>query len=70
MRGDKMVRFSITPTSRDAWLWQTTEQGGAVRARGVAPTKRLAAALIVRDIIAARLEQSEQRAAPLPAKAA
>ena len=32
--------------------------------------QKLAAALVVRDIIAARLEQLEHSAAPLPAKAA
>lgn len=70
MRSDKMVRFLIAPTSGGAWLWQTTEHGGTVRARGVARTRKLAAALVVRDIIAARLGQSEPSAAPLPAKAA
>ena len=70
MRNDKMVRFSIAPTSGGAWLWQTIEHGGTVRARGIAPSKKLAAALVVRDIIAARLERLEHSAAPLPAKAA
>lgn len=70
MRGDKMVRFSIAPTSSGAWLWQTTEHDGPVRARGVAPTKKLAAALVVRDIIAARLEHAQRFAAPASAKAA
>jgi len=69
MRDDKMVRFSIAPTSAGAWLWQTTEHG-AVRARGIAPTKKLAAALVLRDIIAARLEQPERLSASVSAKAA
>lgn len=70
MRNDKMVRFSIAPTSAGAWLWQTTEHGGSVRARGIAPSKKLAAALVLRDIIAARLDHSEHLPASAPAKAA
>lgn len=70
MRTDKMVRFSIAPTSGGAWFWQTIEHGGGVRARGIAPSKKLAAALVLRDIIAARLEQLQRLSASAPAKAA
>lgn len=70
MREDTMLRFAIAPTAGGAWLWRTVERDGSVRAQGIAPNKKLAAALVVQDIIAARVEQMDQRAAPLSAKAA
>ncbi len=70
MGEDKLLRFAIAPTTGGAWLWRTIERDGRIRAQGIAPTKKLAAALVVRDIIAARLAQPEHLAAPLPAKAA
>lgn len=70
MGEDKLLRFAIAPTTGEAWLWRTLERDGSVRAQGVAPSKKLAAALVVRDIIAARLNPPEQLPAPLPAKAA
>lgn len=70
MIDDKMVRFSIAPTGGGAWLWQTLETDGRVRARGIAPSRKLAAALVVRDIVAARLERSARLAAAPAFKAA
>lgn len=70
MAEDKLLRFTIVPTANGTWLWRTVERDGRVRAQGIAPSKKLAAALVIRDIIAARLDQPEHLAAPLPAKAA
>ncbi|PIC01091.1 hypothetical protein [Caulobacter sp. X] len=70
MPDDKLLRFTIVPTATGTWLWRTIERDGAVRAQGIAPSKKLAAALVIRDIVAARLDRPEHIAAPLPAKAA
>lgn len=70
MGKDKLLRFAIAPTIGGAWLWRTIERDGRIRGQGVAPSRKLAAALVVQDIIAARLAQPEHLAAPLPAKAA
>ena len=48
-----MVRFSIRPLA-DGWLWQTVDAAGQARASGVARSKALAAALVIRDICAAQ----------------
>jgi hypothetical protein len=70
MGEDKLLRFAIAPTIGGAWLWRTIERDGRIRGQGVAPSRKLAAAVVVQDIIAARLAQPEHLAAPLPAKAA
>jgi hypothetical protein len=70
MGEDKLLRFAIAPTIGGAWLWRTIERDGRIRGQGVAPSRKLAAALVVQDIIAARRAQPEHLAAPLPAKAA
>ncbi|MCK5912040.1 MAG: hypothetical protein KAG62_19060 [Caulobacter sp.] len=70
MGKDKLLRFAIAPTIGGAWLWRTIERDGRIRGQGVAPSRKLAAAVVVQDIIAARLAQPEHLAAPLPAKAA
>lgn len=57
MGDDAMVRFSIAPTHGGAWLWQTVDGAGNVRGRGLAPTRKLAAALVIRNILEARLPQ-------------
>jgi hypothetical protein len=69
MREDKLIRFSIAPRGAGAWLWRTLERDGRVRSQGIAPSKKIAAALVVREIIAARLGQAQLDASP-PAKAA
>lgn len=50
-----MIRFSIAPSGAGAWLWRTIDQDGRVRRQGIAPSKKIAAALVIRDIVAARL---------------
>ncbi len=64
MREDKLIRFSIAPRGAGAWLWRTIERDGRVRSQGIAPSKKIAAALVVRDIIAARVAQARLDAAP------
>ncbi|WP_165187891.1 hypothetical protein [Caulobacter soli] len=61
-----MVRFSIAPTGLGAWLWRTFDQNGQLRAQGLAATRKLAAALVIRDIVAPNQGWSSQ----LSAKAA
>lgn len=61
-----MVRFSIAPTPSGAWLWRTFDLDGQLRAQGLAPTRKLAAALVIRDIISPDLRGVSQ----LSAKAA
>ncbi len=48
-----MVRFSIRPQA-DGWRWETVDAAGRRRAGGIARTKALAAALVIRDICAAQ----------------
>ena len=69
MREDKLIRFSIAPRGAGAWLWRTIERDGRVRSQGIAPSRKIAAALVVRDIVAARIGQARLDAAPA-AKAA
>jgi hypothetical protein len=49
----EMVRFSIQPQA-DGWRWETLDRAGRRRAGGVARTKAIAAALVIRDICAAQ----------------
>ena len=53
---DPMLRFSISPTSGDAWLWRTLDPEGRAQAQGLAPTRKLAAALVIREIVRTRME--------------
>lgn len=64
---DPILRFSITLTSSGAWLWRTLDHNGRPRAQGLSPTRKLAAALVIREIIQARVEPSVE---PLPRPAA
>ena len=48
-----MVRFSIR-LQADGWRWETVDAAGRRRAGGIARTKALAAALVIRDICAAQ----------------
>ncbi|MEJ2815928.1 hypothetical protein [Caulobacter sp. CCG-8] len=61
-----MVRFSIAPTSSGAWLWRTFDLDGQLRAQGLVATRKLAAALVIRDIVSPDLRWVSQ----LSAKAA
>jgi len=70
MDGDTMVRFSIAPTACGSWLWRTIDREGRLRAHGLAPTRKLAAALVIRDIIHARADQVMRQPLHLTAKAA
>ena len=67
MIDDKMVRFSIAPTGGGAWLWQTLETDGRVRARGIAPSRKLAAALVASGREAIALPILEELAAQIEA---
>jgi hypothetical protein len=69
MPEETLLRFSIAPVSEGAWLWRTIERDGRVRAHGIAPSKKVAAALVVREIVAARLGRARFAALP-SAKAA
>ncbi|WP_454718917.1 hypothetical protein [Caulobacter segnis] len=53
---DPMLRFSIAPTQSGAWLWRTLDHDGQTRAQGLSPTRKLAAALVIREIVRARVE--------------
>ena len=48
-----MVRFSIRPQA-DGWRWETVDAEGQRRAAGVARSKAIAAALVIRDICRAQ----------------
>jgi hypothetical protein len=58
MSTDAMTRFSIEPTSNQAWLWRTIDEQGRRTASGLAPTKKLAAAMVIRHILDRSLDQS------------
>jgi hypothetical protein len=64
MREDKLIRFSIAPRGAGAWLWRTIERDGRVRSQGIAPSKKIAAALVVRDIVAARMARARLDVSP------
>ena len=70
MNDEAMVRFSIAPTKGGAWLWQTLDRAGRIRARGLAPNRKLAAALVIRDILLAKLPQAPRLHPQPSAKAA
>jgi hypothetical protein len=67
---DAMVRFSISPASSGGWLWQTFDHAGQRRAHGLAATRKLAAALVIRDILQTRAGEILPHAPQLSAKAA
>jgi hypothetical protein len=50
MLNDTMMKFSIKPAD-GGWRWKTTGQDGRPGHQGVAATKALAAALVIRDIV-------------------
>lgn len=51
MTDSQMVRFVIEPRSPRAWLWRTLDQNGLRVASGVAPSEKIAAALVIRHIL-------------------
>jgi hypothetical protein len=65
MHQQMMMGFSIAPTA-DGWSWRTFGQDGQGGDAGRAPSKRLAAAMVIQDIVR-RACQSNLSA---PAKAA
>lgn len=67
---DPMLRFSIAPTQGGAWLWRTLDDQGRTRAQGLSPTRKLAAALVIGEIVRARVEPSAAPMSHLTAKAA
>jgi hypothetical protein len=69
MSTDAMIRFSIEPTSNQAWLWRTIDEQGHRTASGLAPTKKLAAAMVIRHILDRTLGQAAG-SGPLAAEAA
>lgn len=68
--GDPVLRFSIAPTPGGAWLWRTIAPNGRTRAQGVSPTRKLAAALVIREIVRARAASLVDPQAQPDAKAA
>lgn len=46
------VKFRIEPCE-DGWIWATRDVTGGERQRGKTPTRELAAALVLRDIVRA-----------------
>jgi hypothetical protein len=60
MHQHTMMRFSIWPTS-DGWSWRTFEQDGQGGHAGRAPSRRLAAAMVIQDIVV-RACQGDQNA--------
>lgn len=68
--GDPMIRFSIAPVAGGGWLWRTLCADGQPRAQGVAASRKLAAALVIRDIVRARAEAVALHAPQPSAKAA
>ena len=49
MPRSEAFRFRIRPDG-DAWLWATVDLQGRVRRQGSAPTRAIAAALVIRAI--------------------
>ena len=68
--GDPMLRFSISPTSGGAWLWRTLDPDGQAQAQGLSPTRKLAAALVIREIVRARVGSLAEPLSHPTAKAA
>lgn len=50
--------FCIRPKA-EGWSWTTLDAQGAVRARGLAPTRKVAAAFVIRAIAAELSPQME-----------
>jgi hypothetical protein len=50
MHQHMMMRFSIAPAA-DGWSWRTFGQDGQSGNAGRAPSKRLAAAMVIQDIV-------------------
>ncbi|MET3666520.1 hypothetical protein [Caulobacter sp. 1776] len=67
---DETTHFSIAPTGQGAWLWRTFAPYGQLRAQGLAPTRKQAAALVIRDILLARCEIAGAEVSQVSAKAA
>lgn len=67
---EAMIRFSITPAPDGAWRWRTLDKDGRVRTRGLAASRKQAAALVIRDIIRARCEPAPLSLQEFSAKAA
>lgn len=65
-----LVRFSIAPDASGGWLWRTYDAQGLARAQGVAATRKIAAALVIHDIIQARTACAELPAPAPSARAA
>lgn len=72
----KTFHFSILPTT-NAWTWRTLDSDGLTLDSGLAPSRKIAAACVIRAL--ARQEAAQlpgamrtprEAAAPLPAKAA
>jgi hypothetical protein len=51
MFGDPMTRFLIEPTSDQAWRWRTLDEQGRPMASGLAATRKIAAAMVIRHIL-------------------
>lgn len=53
--------FRIRPDA-DGWSWQTMDTAGAIKAGGQAPTKAIAAALVIRTIARAMTAEAAPKA--------
>jgi hypothetical protein len=51
MSENSMIRFSLEFTPAGTWAWRTYDLEGRNTASGVAATKKVAAALIIRHIV-------------------
>lgn len=49
-----IIRFSIRAHGPGAWYWETRTLEGVRQACGLAPTRKLAAALVIRQIVRTR----------------
>lgn len=58
---DPILRFSISPDALGGWIWEVKGLDGARLAGGASPTRKIAAALVINQIV-----QSRARGAAAP----
>lgn len=68
--GDVVVRFTVSPTPAGHWLWQVFDHDGQPRVRGLAASRKHAAALIIHELLKSRSAAAALAAEKLSAKAA
>lgn len=50
---DPIIHFSISPHRLGGWYWETRSIDGVRQDHGLSPTRKLAAAIVIRHIIQA-----------------